>query len=224
MAGTTSQPEQNWWEIKTPPLALFLFLLLSSALGGGTRHPRGNLSTIGETDRITGTIPFYHAPVHKRVKLSTHRTIWQWYQRKSVWSWDEMYSSAPESAVSVFFFCHRDDGSGYDAAADKTITRASLWHFDWNHPFSGDTIWQENLIATWFEEQTKFWVAVSEAVSFSVSGKISCRTNVDWRHDVPSMDWKGKQTLKAALWNFCAQIGNQRSTISFWIALKVCQH
>lgn len=72
MAGTTSQPEQNWWEIKTPPLALFLFLLLSSALGGGTRHPRGNLSTIGETDRITGTIPFYHAPVHKRVKLSTH--------------------------------------------------------------------------------------------------------------------------------------------------------
>lgn len=166
MAGTTSQPEQNWWEIKTPPLALFLFLLLSSALGGGTRHPRGNLSTIGETDRITGTIPFYHAPVHKRVKLSTHRTIWQWYQRKSVWSWDEMYSSAPESAVSVFFFCHRDDGSGYDAAADKTITRASLWHFDWNHPFSGDTIWQENLIVTWFEEQTKFWVAVSEAVSF----------------------------------------------------------
>lgn len=104
MAGTTSQPEQNWWEIKTPPLALFLFLLLSSALGGETRHPRGNLSTIGETDRITGTIPFYHAPVHKRVKLSTHRTIWQWYQRKSVWSWDEMYSSAPESAVSVFFF------------------------------------------------------------------------------------------------------------------------
>lgn len=94
----------------------------------------------------------------------------------------------PNLRSVFFFFCHTDDGSGYDTAADKTITRASLWHFDWNHPFSGDTIWQENLIVTWFEEQTKFWVAVSEAVSFSVSGKISCRTNVDWRHDVPSMD------------------------------------
>lgn len=224
MAGTTSQPEQNWWEIKTPPLALFLFLLLSSALGGETWHPRGNLSTIGETDRITGTIPFYHAPVHKRVKLSTHTGPSDNDIRGNQSDREMRCTAQRPNLRSVFFFCHRDDGSGYDAAADKTITRASLWHFDWNHPFSGDTIWQENLIATWFEEQTKFWVAVSEAVSFSVSGKISCRTNVDWRHDVPSMDWKGKQTLKAALWNFCAQIGNQRSTISFWIALKVCQH
>lgn len=104
MAGTTSQPEQNWWEIKTPPLALFLFLLLSSALGGETRHPRGNLSTIGETDRITGTIPFYHAPVHKRVKLSTHRTIWQWYQRKIslIVRWDVQLSA--RICGQCFFF------------------------------------------------------------------------------------------------------------------------
>lgn len=110
-----------------------------------------------------------------------------------------------------------------DAVADKTITQASLWHFDWNHPFSGDTIWQENLIVTWFEEETKFWVAVSEALSFSVSGKISCTTNVDWRRDVPSMEKKRRTHLKQLCGISVHKLALRDQLSFFWIALKVCQ-
>lgn len=63
----------SWWdrEKKNPPPAIFLFFYNHQSLGQ-MFCPPGNMSITGETDKTRGTIPFYHAPMHKQVRLRTY--------------------------------------------------------------------------------------------------------------------------------------------------------
>lgn len=55
--------------LRKPPLVLFSSFY-DHQPPGQMLHPQRNMSTIGETDKIRGTIPSYHASMHKQVRLT----------------------------------------------------------------------------------------------------------------------------------------------------------
>lgn len=64
-----SVPKCNRWEI-TKHLPAIRLLFYNHQPSGQMPHPHGSASTITEKGKITGTMLFYYASVHKRDKLS----------------------------------------------------------------------------------------------------------------------------------------------------------
>lgn len=73
--GTISQhPNGAHERLREAPLVIFPSFYYHQP-SGQMLHPHRNMSTIGGTDRIRGTIPFYHASMHKQVRLGRHWII-----------------------------------------------------------------------------------------------------------------------------------------------------